>query len=318
MPQIAFYRAFGLVIASDQCITNLDRVEAQPHDVEISRVSAGHRFDRSGVQNTFANWQASPGCLSLRVEGVAEYHVRSGDRIEIKPEADASAEAISAYLMGSAFSALLQQRRMLTLHASAVMGPGGAILFVGRSGIGKSTTMTAMKAKGFDMVTDDVAAIEFGECGDALVRPSFSGARLSARSLQQLGRSELDYRRLDAEIEKFAFPTTLVEASETKIDCIFVLDVGADQEIAIREMSRAEAFQLLSFYTFRKRFYDGMGMESFHFDAVSRLAASIPVLSVVRPEHPFLLNRLISSIIERLISSAGETTSRKNAMDSRV
>ncbi|QFT78503.1 hypothetical protein [Erythrobacter sp. THAF29] len=312
MSQRAFYRAFGLVIASEQHITSLDQVESQPHDVEIKRVSLDHQFDESGLQTEFANWKAGPYGLLLRIDDVADLNVRDGQRIEIKPAIGASDEVISAFLMGSAFATLLQQRRLLTLHASAVMGPRGAALFVGRSGIGKSTTMSALLACGYKMVTDDVAAIGFGEDGVPRIRPSFPGARLTARALKKLGKSEREYRRLDAEIEKFAFPTSLVGKTEIGVDCVFVLDVGAESEVAVRQVSQGEAFQSLSRYTFRKRFYDGMGMQDFHFDAVSRLAAAIPVWNVVRPEHPFLLDELINRLVDRI-----ETTPVQAATDAR-
>ena len=300
MSRSSFHKAFGLVIASDLSITNLAEIGEQPVDVEIALVADDHDFADPRLRNRFANWRAGPDCFLLGVEDVAEFFVRDGHRIEIKPAADVTEEMLSAFLMGSAFATLLQQRRMLTLHASAVHGRNGAILFVGRSGIGKSTTMAAMKNRGFAMVTDDVAAIEFGPDGIPTIRTSFSGARLTARSLASLGESTSDYPKLNAEIEKYAFPAETVDAPAIEIERIVVLDINERPAIEVSVASRVEAFELLSFFTFRKRFYDGMELEDFHFGAVSKLVAKVPVLRALRPEHPFMLDELIEAVLGNL------------------
>ena len=84
-------------------------------------------------------FQAGPGELLLRVDGVARYYVHSGCRITVLPEDGANEDDILVFLMGSAMGALLHQRNILVLHAGAIMVNGQSVIFSGRSGSGKST-----------------------------------------------------------------------------------------------------------------------------------------------------------------------------------
>jgi len=61
----------------------------------------------------------------------------------------------------------------MALHASSTLFQGEAILFLGASGQGKSSTALALMEKGFPMISDDVVAIE-----DAFVLPGASSARV--------------------------------------------------------------------------------------------------------------------------------------------
>ncbi len=304
-----FYRAYGLILGSHFRIPNLTECEAQACQIEIAELSSNQEFEDESFENQFANWKASPGRFLLSVKDVAQFYVRDGKRIGIRLERGAEPEDVTAFLMGSAFAVLLQQRRFLTLHASAIATDTGAVLFIGHSGVGKSTTLAAMHDRGFDMITDDVAAVNFAADGTPRIVPSFAGGKLTARSLVQLGLQTHDYPMLRAEIEKYAYPLRLTGRSKVEIDRIVVLEMSPSPEIELKALSRSEAFQATSFFTFRKRFYDGMEMRHFHFDAISKLVEAVPVCRIRRPDTPFLLDELVDKVMSELnITAAHEPT----------
>ena len=104
-------------------------------------------------------WEAAPGAYLLHVPGLARYYVTAGRDIVIEP-CGGSAHAVSTFLTGTVLAALLQQRGLLTFHASAVATGTGAVLFMGKSGLGKSSLLAALVERGYAMLNDDVAAVE--------------------------------------------------------------------------------------------------------------------------------------------------------------
>ena len=68
---------------------------------------------------------------------------------------------IRVFLLGSCLGALLHQRGVLALHASAIETDQGAVLFMGDSGMGKSTTLQAFIKRGYKMLADDITRGRF-------------------------------------------------------------------------------------------------------------------------------------------------------------
>ena len=146
------------------------------------------------------------------------------------------------------------------------------------------------------MVTDDVAAIQFDANGRAQITASFLGGRVTGKTLEKIGHDRSEYPRLKGEVEKYAFPMELTAETKPDIAMIIVLDVSKEPGLTIEKLAAPEAFQILARFTFRKRFYDGMGMQGFHFDAVSKLVRSCPVIRINRPDQPFLLEELVDVV----------------------
>jgi hypothetical protein len=108
-------------------------------------------------------------CL-ITVPGVARYLVSHGSRIVIEPatalEAGKSqvSVAIRTFLLGTVLGALLYQRSLFVLHASAIEAPSGVWAFSGPSGYGKSTLAAWCNYTfEFPILTDDLGVLDF--CG---------------------------------------------------------------------------------------------------------------------------------------------------------
>jgi hypothetical protein len=78
------------------------------------------------------------------------------------PDVDAA-----GYLTGSVLAFLLRVRGSVPLHASAVATGDRALVFVGDSWSGKSSTAAAFATLGYSLVSDDI--VRFETCGDDLV-----------------------------------------------------------------------------------------------------------------------------------------------------
>lgn len=115
---------------------------------------------------------APPGGVRILVEGgeTIRYAVQNGSDLPgaVGPAADSAAteKDIRAFLVGSAWPALVLQRGLIPLHASAVNRGGNVHAVAGRGGIGKSTFAASLAARGWPFFADDVLVVEAapGDC----------------------------------------------------------------------------------------------------------------------------------------------------------
>lgn len=160
------YRVYGLSVASQVELPELESIPIpETADAEIRYATLPDNLEGA---TSHGSWlQVTPDACQLRVDGVALFRIAHGctitidNRLSDTPAAPASAGDMRLYLLGSAFSALLHQRRWLPLHCSAVLTPAGVWAFTGPSGAGKSTTAAHLHyVHGWPLISDDVAVIK--------------------------------------------------------------------------------------------------------------------------------------------------------------
>jgi len=71
---------------------------------------------------------------------------------------DATPRHFHHLMLGPMITLILQARQALVLHGTALVRPGRAILLLGASGAGKSTTAAAMLGQGWRLLADDLVA----------------------------------------------------------------------------------------------------------------------------------------------------------------
>jgi len=149
------YHAYGLNIRSDLELPLLLPGKGNP-DVTISYGTVPDSLP--DVKGKGICFQAAKGELLLNVPNVAKYLIKNGDTIIIERHPETDADSVRLFLLGAAIGTLLHQRGFLVLHANAIVVDGGAVLFMGESGVGKSTTAAAFNQKGYAIAADDVCA----------------------------------------------------------------------------------------------------------------------------------------------------------------
>lgn len=110
-------------------------------------------------------------------------------------------EDTTVYFYGPILGFILRLRGVVSLHASGVLLPGGAIGLIGPPGAGKSTTAACLVQSGFRGLTDDVFALIDGPQGFR-VQPAYPGIRLWPESVQNLWGSADALPRLTPNWEK--------------------------------------------------------------------------------------------------------------------
>ena len=106
------------------------------------------------------------GSTYLRWDGLAEFLVSAdGFRITFGWIGAASWEAFQVYLLGQALSFALVKRGHEPLHATSVVVDGRAVVFLGRSGFGKSSLAACFLRAGHQLLTDDLLMLREGPEG---------------------------------------------------------------------------------------------------------------------------------------------------------
>jgi hypothetical protein len=243
-------------------------------------------------------YQARPGRLLLKVDGVARYLICDGCRIVIERAAGAQDDDVRLFLLGSALGALLHQRHAIVLHGSAVIIDGMAVAFLGPSGIGKSTLAVAFGQRGASVLTDDLCVAWPQRASERiLIEPGLQESKLWLDSLQHLDIDATGLPRIRSSLEKRALRLGAVFAEcAAPLKRIYVLHATNDVRLSIVNLQGAQKFDALKNQTYRVQFLDGLGTRPAHFRNALLLAGQVPIAVLERPRGAFLLEELIELV----------------------
>ncbi len=245
-------------------------------------------------------WEAAPGALLMNLEEVARYLISDGRDILIEPAEGGRDHDVGLFLVGSVMGALLQQRGFLTLHASAIETSAGAVLFMGNSGVGKSTLLAAMVERGYAMIADDVTCISLDSHQRPLAWPAFPRTRLWADAVDKLGWRARARQQVREGMDKYLAPVERFRAAPLTVRAAYVLRPGNRTGIVIAPAQTSAATTLLLRNTYRRQFLHGLGQRREHFRVVAAMAKCVPVARITRPTQTFQLDELADRIGEHL------------------
>ena len=170
------YIAYGLTIHSALPLPELVVASDVGADVVIQLGKVGR--PQAGTDHTGSCFHMTTEQAYLFWEQVGSFLVRGGKEIIVDPISGVEESLIRLPLLGMVLAAVLQQRGLLVLHASAVAFNGDAVAFLGASGWGKSTLAATLYARGHPLVADDLVAVDLGGRENPIVLPGFPQLKL--------------------------------------------------------------------------------------------------------------------------------------------
>ena len=285
------YRAYGLRVRSAVALPfdPLPEPSASAPDVTVRLGAVPEALPGGSAGRSLfpPHWQARPGAFLMHVEGVARYLATGGRDVRIEP-LGTDAGGVADFFPGTPFTALLQQRGVATLHAAAVATEAGAVLLLGRSGIGKSSLAAALVERGWALLADDVTGVTLAGGGRALALPGFSRQRLCEHTLDEMGWRGRERSRVRDGVEKYWTPAQRVCAEPLPVRAAFVLGAADRPDVGVDPVPPNRAFRVLRSNTHRRRAMEAMGQRDAHFRVLTAMARQAPVARVTRPRHPFL------------------------------
>ena len=248
-------------------------------------------------------WQAAPDRVLIMLKGIARYLISDGREIVIETEPAATDQEVRLFLLGSALGAALQQRGRLTLHASVVIADGRAVAFLGQSGRGKSSLAAELAQRGFPVLADDICALEMRPEGP-LVPAGPPHFRLWEDARQRLGLERGARHRLHPEEPKYLVPMAAARSREaTPLGRCYQLDPETESgvEASFTALRGREKLNTVLANTYRRAFFEGMGLGASYFQACSQLAQDIPIYQLRFERDLGGLGRLAGRVAEHLL-----------------
>lgn len=219
----------------------------------------------------------------LVIESVGRFRMDAGRLMTVEPDPHGSERNVRLYLLGSAFAAILHQRRLLPIHANSIVINGRAVAFMGHPGAGKSTMAAWFHDRGFPILADDVCVVTFGSDGAPLAWPGIPRLRLWREALERSGRSAGDYEMSFDDMDKYNVPTSAAEGGPVPLDHLYLLEkAGPDEAAEPRALGGSAAVEALVANTYRGAYLPMMGLTGPHLFACARLAAAVPVFRAPR------------------------------------
>jgi HPr Serine kinase C-terminal domain len=226
---------------------------------------------------------AGPQDFWMEVPDGARIHVAGGSSIAIDPEPGASMDDIRAYLLGSAMGALLHQRGLLPLHASAVEIDGQAIAFCGASGAGKSSLALYLVRRGHRLLCDDICAIDTAS-GVPTLWPGLINLKLWGESLAAAGEAVDGLEPVLVDLDKYKLPSS--ESGDYRsypLGQVFLLAVSEQPKPETSKLTGVEGLSALVANTFRGQLVQPMGLNRRHFGHCTAVGTTATIHRLSRP-----------------------------------
>lgn len=289
------FTAYNLNIESELQLPELRELNTPQRQADV-RVRF-EKVEKGGLPNgkqlgTFL-WAAT-ATLWLQVPDVARFLVRNGNEILIDPDPSTDDDSIRAFLLGSAFGALLLQRGHLVLHGNAVQIGDRCVVCVGPSGAGKSTLAVGLMRRGYPVLADDVVPVD-GRCR---ALPGFPRIKLWQDVADALRIDTRGLHRVRPNTQKFNLPVddqTL--GRPVPIRWVYILRSDPTEATKIDPIRGMRRFEPMFHNTYRHGYLNGMALNSQHLRRCGQLAGQIRLAGITRPSKGFTLEPMIEAIL---------------------
>jgi len=284
-----YYRAYGLTVASDVALPELEPTEPAAADILIAIGTIDLPKPSPEAATIF---RFEPDRQYLAWHAVGAFLISDFSRIDIEPAPGVDDALLAFPLLGPVMALLLHRRGLLVLHASAIAVAGRGAIFMGDKGAGKSTTASALIRAGHELLTDDVVALDLARPDAPMIVAGFPQIKLAADAAAAIPLGQAEVRpQVHPAIEKMqhrlhgAFSGRTVPATS-----VYVLERGQRADItALPGIAALPAIIKFSYVTRFGRAALPDDFAALHFRQCSAIANHV---GVFRLEVPTGLDRI--------------------------
>lgn len=292
------YRAFGMTIRSEIPLPELP-ADNRPHqeaELTVTLEPLETPPEQNGPPGTL--YPVAEGEYRMDVEAVGSYLVQGGRRIAIAPFPGVRPEVVRLFLLGTALGAVLHQRSGLALHASAVDIEGQAVLLMGDSGVGKSTTVAALVQRGYTLLADDVTYL-VQQSGRTMVHQGVQRVKLWQESAEALGIAPASLTEVHPDFpSRRSMATPGGTLGSLPLGAIFLLTPGESQNIALQRLAGAESLSALLQNTYRPTLAHQLCGAASHIGKISTVAREATICKLHRPAEGMSLTEVVSAVLK--------------------
>lgn len=262
------------------------------------------RDDRTGKPGLRIYRSTADGSFQLLYSDGVEFTIgQAGDLVVGRMPLNATIADMATYLTGPVLGFVLRIQGVVSLHASVVEVGDSAVAFVGDAGAGKSTTAAMFVHLGHRVITEDVAALSFGE-GRLMVRPGCAEIALCPDAVSLLYGASDALPHFTPEWNKRRLDLTACRAFADKplpLRAVYLLGPRAAAPAApcVSPISIRQAMvQLLANIYGNRLLHEEL--RASELDTVHQLAASVPIKAATANQDGNSLEKFCSVILDDL------------------
>ncbi len=295
MPQVTYqYRFYGLRISSAIELPSVECAE-ESDTVRDVTIRFGKVPDTLPVANVrHERFESADGVLLVRNPGAVRYLVTGGRHIVVEPLKNVTNRKLTAFLLGSAFGALLHQRGLFPLHACAVRVGDGCVAFVGQSTAGKSTLAAYLSKSGLPLVADDICCLAVNPGKQPTVVPGTGVLKLGPDTARNLNIPITSETPLGLRKKNLVPAERKAESTQLPLNAIYQLEWTDATGISIKPAD--DAIQVIAGNTYRRAYMSGMEQQARHFRNCAHILRTTPVFRLQRRRDfdlfPHILTKL--------------------------
>ncbi|MEM1053214.1 MAG: hypothetical protein AAGI28_14075 [Pseudomonadota bacterium] len=242
----------------------------------------------------------------LQLDRKHAFLIEGGERVTYRPGPNAT-----AFLTGTVIGILCYQRRLLPLHASAVVKAGRVHAFTGPPGSGKSSMALALANSECAFFTDDILAINSNH-GDHIQCYAIQRlAKLWSDSLDKLKAEQVGeaYCRNGKvkHLAKVDRPEAAVGARQGELASLSLVVAQSCKSTVFEELRGSDAMRLLVGSIYRPQFGEQICGKAWMFEQLCRVARHISVHRLTRPTGWEALPETTKHVTQHLISCASQS-----------
>ena len=282
------------------------RFKAMPARAQAALIATPfnrYEFDDGTVWTEF--YRSGDGYL-LRFPDLADFEVSAdGTEVVAHPAEGTDEITVEHLYINQLVPLALSRQGRPAFHASAVTVPGGAVAFLGKTGMGKSTLAASFALQDAEFLTDDALLIEETTDG-CLALPSHASVRLWEDSVEALVSDDIPKAHAISYTDKarlLAGDALAYSADPQPLLAAFVLEREDVAAVDIRTLTGLDRYMAWVGNSFLLDIEDH-DLLARHFEWTHRISGSVPTFALDYPRDYGILPN-VRDAVRRHIASNG-------------
>ncbi len=234
------------------------------------------------------------------MENIGGYYLIEAGQILVKLKEGYTYDTISSWILGYCLSMSLLQKKILTIHCSAMATETGAVLISGTPSAGKSSLAGILLEQGYKLMADDVAAIRFKD-DKCMVYSAYPFQKLCSNEVEKraLDKSRLIY--INEDKDKYLVPVDdIFEPTPHQLKAFFYIIKAPVEELTVKKISGFECFMSVKENLFLHRLKGNWENTPEVISQCMKIASGCDVYLIIRPENKNTLAEISNKIVESL------------------
>lgn len=302
-----YYKVHHLVVASTIALPELPLAECQKEDIFITEGLVpehlpGYERNKKGeLWEGHLKYEVSGGTILLAIKDTGRFLFCTDNSIIVEKFQDTDYPNMRLYLLGTCLGFLLVKQSVFPFHGSTLLTPYGAVMFVGQSGWGKSTTAAKFMQEGHQLLTDDVCVVQISHNSVPYAYPSSFRIKLWEDSITELCIDKNAFSEIVPNYtKKQMYAGDKLSQTAQPLAAIYALWPDDADVLLIEPLKSSEKLAVLANNTFRPEAISIFGLHKAHFEFCSTIARSVPVKRLWRHVSKFSVDDLYQVVIDDL------------------